>query len=593
MKLLKLFYLFVLIAAVTFSCRTEEMELIEAPTDETIQPNSSVANLMKRTASNDGSVDNIIDYANCFTVQLPVDVTVNGIQLTINDSNDYNTIENIFDELDDDDDTIVISYPITIILADFTEVTITNDAELMSFANNCNGENEQDDDIECLDFVYPISASVFNINNELIDTVYFNDDSDLYDFLDGIESSDIVSLNFPITVVLYDNSQIIVNSQTELESTINSFSDSCDEDDDYDYNDDDCDSCSTSDLDALFTDCMIWTVDKLERNDIDLEDNYQDYLFSFNTDGSIVVTQNTNTFNGTWVASGISNNIEFNINIPGLNDFNATWFLHEIEEEPGEVKFDLRLGEDRLRFESDCNNTGGFDDTELVNALTTGEWYITYFFDDTDETIDFIDYVFNFDSNNTATATDTNGTNNGNWSTAAGDETDLALILNFGTSIPLDELADDWDVLEVTNDIIRLKDVSGGNGSEDFLTFERTPFDGGNGNDDLTTILSDGLWIVASYFEDSDNQTADYNGYEINFDMSGSVVASNGSNTNSGTWMVLNGGNQMAIDFGSDAPFNEFNDDDWDVISSSNTEVVIQDVSGGNGGIDILTLQKI
>ena len=29
------------------------------------------------------------------------------------------------------------------------------------------------------------------------------------------------------------------------------------------------------------------------------------------------------------------------------------------------------------------------------------------------------------------------------------------------------------------NDIIRLKDISGGDGSEDFLTFERTPFDGG------------------------------------------------------------------------------------------------------------------
>ena len=125
------------------------------------------------------------------------------------------------------------------------------------------------------------------------------------------------------------------------------------------------------------------------------------------------------------------------------------------------------------------------------------------------------------------------------------------------------------------------------------MTFEREPFDGGNGNNDLEAILIDGLWIVASYTEDADDQTSDYVGYELDFNMDGTVSASNGSNNNNGTWSVFSSGNQMTLDFGTDIPFEEFNDDDWDVISVTSTEVVIQDVSGGGGGTDTLTLQKL
>ena len=75
--------------------------------------------------------------------------------------------------------------------------------------------------------------------------------------------------------------------------------------------------------------------------------------------------------------------------------------------------------------------------------------------------------------------------------------------------------------------------------------------------------------------------------------MAGTVSASNGSNTNNGTWQVLSGGNQMALNFGADFPFAEFNDEDWDVISVSDTQVIIQDVSGGGGGTDTLTLEKL
>jgi hypothetical protein len=599
MKTLKPILLLVLGVVFTMtSCRTEDDLQIDPPVEETIEANSTIANLMSRTATNDGSSDNIIDNASCLSVQLPVTVTVNGIELEINDEDGYEDIEDIIDLFDDDVDSVVISYPITVILIDYSTVVINSDADLAELTGNCVGENEDDDDIECIDFQYPITASIFDENNDLISSITINNDNDMYDFIDDLDEYAAVTINFPITVIFADGTTQTINSIQELENAIEMADDTCDEDDDNDFDDDDCDNCSTNDLETIFADCSEWTVDKLERNDNDLEENYVGYVFEFNGDGTILVTQGNNTFNGTWEASGAGNNISVTINITGLPDFNDTWNLHEIEQESDdddddEVEIDLRLGDDRLEFESDCQSSGNIDDTALVNALTNGDWYVTYFFDDTDETADFADYTFNFASDNTATAMDMAGTTNGTWSTTSGDDTELGLNLNFGAGIPLDELADDWDVLEVTNDIIRLKDVSGGDGSEDFLTFERNPFDGGSGNDDLEAILIDGLWIVASYTEDSDDQTSDYAGYELDFNMDGSVSASNGSNTNNGTWDIFSSGNQMALDFGTDMPFEEFNDDDWDVISVSSTEVVIQDVSGGGGGTDTLTIQKL
>ena len=164
--------------------------------------------------------------------------------------------------------------------------------------------------------------------------------------------------------------------------------------------------------------------------------------------------------------------------------------------------------------------------------------------------------------------------------------------MNYGTIPPLDELADDWDVLEVTQDIIRLKDISGGDGSEDFLTFGREPFSGGGGSSDLADILSDGTWIVASYLDDGNDETGDYAGYNITFNSNGTVSATNGSNTNSGVWEVLNAGNELFLDFNLDIPFEEFNDD-WDVLMATETRVELQDVSGGGGGTDTLVFEKL
>ncbi|WP_299276086.1 hypothetical protein [uncultured Psychroserpens sp.] len=337
------------------SCRKEETEFIETPPEDILHANSVVADLIQRTASNDGSNDNILDFANCFNIKLPIDVTVNSTTIEINNEDDYYEVESIFDDNDDDIDELDINFPITIINSDFTEISINSLSELNATAMNCNGENVADNDIECLDFVYPFTVSKFNTLNELISTEILTGDKELYDFIDSLTPEDITSINFPISVVLYDGSQLAINSLTTLESTISNVQNSCDEDDDFDYNDDDCNHCTPELLEEFLVGCEDWYVDRLKKDDVNYHDIYDGYDFNFFENGTITVYWNATSANGTWLTTGTGNNISVLINIPALPLCNNNWSLQEINN-TSLSKIDLRLSNvDRLRYRNTCN----------------------------------------------------------------------------------------------------------------------------------------------------------------------------------------------------------------------------------------------
>lgn len=239
-KLIKnLYYLPVVMLLIFSSCQEETFEVTQPEEQETLVPESNLVTLMTQTAMQDGSYDNIIDTANCITVNLPVTVTANGVVITIVSEEGYDLIEELFDVSNNDEDSLVISFPITITLNDYTEVVINNEDELEQFIEDCAGENEDDDDIECIDFQYPISFSIYSTTFQFIDEVLVDNDEELYEFIDNIETDVVVSLNFPITMILADGSTVVVNNNDELSAVIEDAIDDCNEDDDNDWNDDD------------------------------------------------------------------------------------------------------------------------------------------------------------------------------------------------------------------------------------------------------------------------------------------------------------------------------------------------------------------
>lgn len=463
------FILFTL-ALLLMSCRNEELELIEPDTQEVLAANSDAAALIQRTSMKDGSPDNIIDRASCFEVQLPVTVIANGIEIEVITEEDFDEIEDIFDELEDDEDMLEIIFPITVILNDFTEETINSMDEFERLASSCGDEGAEDDDIECIDFKYPFRISVFNPNNEVVETVVIENDRQLYRFVERIEDNDIVRIIFPITLVLADGVEIVINSLDALEDALENAIDDCDEDDDYDFDDDDCDDCTTNRLVQVLTGCDNWRVDKLERNDVDQEEQYISFLFNFLEDGTVSVGTNGETLSGTWESSGTRNNISFVLNIPDLPDFNDTWILHEIDQETGEFEVDFRKGEDRLRFESNCSNEGDSGNQTLASFLVNGAWEVAQYIDEgVNETADYDDYEIVFNENGSVVASRDQNSIEGGWNVG---DAGSKLFLNFN-EVPFDEFTDDWDVISATGNRVELRDVSGGDGGTDVLVFEK------------------------------------------------------------------------------------------------------------------------
>lgn len=111
--------------------------------------------------------------------------------------------------------------------------------------------------------------------------------------------------------------------------------------------------------------------------------------------------------------------------------------------------------------------------TEVSNALKSGNWRITYFWDtDKDETSNFAGYNFTFGEGGTLTANNGVNTYNGSWSTGT-DDSQVKLNINFSAPAEFQDISDDWHVIEQTSAKIKLEDVSGGNGGTDYLHFEK------------------------------------------------------------------------------------------------------------------------
>ncbi|MBT8317734.1 MAG: hypothetical protein HKP59_08900 [Lutibacter sp.] len=454
-----------LFIALLTSCQTEVSEIIQPPENEALQANTTVATLVQKTATKDGSIDNIIDNASCISVQLPVTVNVNGLEIIIDSEDDFDVIEAIFDEFDDDYDSLDIIFPIVIILSDFSEINIANVDELESFIDQCEGENEFDDDIECIDFIYPITLSIFDSENQLAETITVENDEDFYHLIDEIEDYHIVQINFPISVELYDGTILSINDMEELENAIDDADGMCDEDDDNDYDDDDCDDCTEEQIRNLLVLCS-WTVDKIIVNDLDKTEQYTNFVFTYFEDGSVVAKAGGNEIIGTWIVETTMDEIIVKLEFDNFSDFSFNWVLYEIEDDN---EIELRFEDNKLEFEKRCID----ENSELVDILKEGTWIVANFTDDGENyTNEYHDFVFDFKENFIVTATKNDDVVNGTWAVIY-DDGKLKLELDFGETTPFDELNDDWVVVEIENLRVEVNDLDDDGNEESNLVFER------------------------------------------------------------------------------------------------------------------------
>jgi hypothetical protein len=129
---------------------------------------------------------------------------------------------------------------------------------------------------------------------------------------------------------------------------------------------------------------------------------------------------------------------------------------------------------------SSDDSTYSQNPNDVVNTMLNGTWVITNFNEDgVDNTSNFSGFTFTFGSANLLTATNGSENYSGFWSVTNDDSSDdspsssgVDFNIVFGAPANFVELSDDWDVIERTATKIRLRHISGGDGSTDLLTFE-------------------------------------------------------------------------------------------------------------------------
>jgi len=394
-SLIKNIVLPALLVLFVFTSCQEEIDVIssENPTGETIEANSTAAQLITQTTANDGSIDNIIDGASCINVVFPVTVNVNGLEITIDSEMDLEVIEQIFDEFDDDDDDLEIIFPITIISGDFTEVVINNQEELQTFIDQC-VEGGDDDDIECIDFQYPLTFFTFNSDNQQADTIIVENDRQLHRFFRSLDENDIVSVQYPVTLILFDGTEFTVNSNEELVRALMEARDICDEDDDNDFNDDD---FTQERLDALLVECP-WIVRDFRRNNVDNTDQFRDFMLNFSEDGTVVVrARNGDQITGTWNTDVDDEGASIQLEFDTFVEFNLEWMINDIDDDR------IRLfteGGNRIVLRQNCEDNNEINEERARAFLQECFWRVARLrFDGVDMEDQFIGTPLRFEDN--------------------------------------------------------------------------------------------------------------------------------------------------------------------------------------------------
>lgn len=110
----------------------------------------------------------------------------------------------------------------------------------------------------------------------------------------------------------------------------------------------------------------------------------------------------------------------------------------------------------------------------------------------------------------------------------------------------------------------------------------------------LATTVSAGTWRITYYFDTDHEETTNYAGYSFTFAGNNVVTASKpGATPVTGSWTTgLDDSKvKLILAFATPAGFSEISDD-WHVTERTDTRIKLQDVSGGNGGIDYLYLER-
>ncbi len=229
------------------------------------------------------------------------------------------------------------------------EHVIEVNSELYNLIERIAAASEDNSDIGCIDFVYPLTLFTYDADLLYLDSHFISNDTEFSTFLGTLNSDNSISLSLPITTILDGGLTLTINTYEELKETI----DNCIDDDFLQY-------CNGT----LPSEECIWKV--VENG------QYTGSYFSMNDDGSVTFNDNNNTYLGTWVVLIINDEVHLNINLEGNSNVAQDWNFDWIITLTDEGNFELNNGENMFILEKDCEEACNLSFEECETEVDSG-----------------------------------------------------------------------------------------------------------------------------------------------------------------------------------------------------------------------------
>ena len=323
-----------LFALLFFSCQ-DETETTSLNAENTFTKNSPISPLIKRVSQYETTADNILDGTSNCSIKLPVQLTVNYQNVTIQSESDFQTVQNIQNQSNTDDDKVHFSYPITIVYPNYEQYSISSESQLENILASY-GDDSTYRDINCIDFNYPVSINIYNTNNQVASSVSIQNDSQFYNFIEDIDDEEIVGISFPITLTKTTGGSVIINNNSDLETVINNA----------------IEDCTTPGTNPLVLSNVLtngtWYVSYFYGDYSDQTYYFNGYNFSYNVNGECTAIKNSTTIYGDWDIHNENNYQKLDFHFDGdiLDELEEDWKVLEFTATSIRLKHESDGGSD-------------------------------------------------------------------------------------------------------------------------------------------------------------------------------------------------------------------------------------------------------
>jgi hypothetical protein len=250
---------------------------------------------------------------------LPVTAVANGHQFTVQGYDDYYNVREILEESSTDDDIIHYTFPLTIEYKNYQEVVVNSQTELDNLKSNC-GAEATFHEIECIDFVYPISVNTYNTATQVPSTVSIATNSQWYNYIESLGANQIYSLVFPVTMRKSNGQTVIFNTNTELQFGIENAINDCIP----------TGGTGGTELATVIT-SGTWHVSSFIDGTENHTYDFNGYNFTFSSSGFATAAMNSLSVNGSWSIHSDEGHKEFVLSFDGntLDKLEDDWRVIE------------------------------------------------------------------------------------------------------------------------------------------------------------------------------------------------------------------------------------------------------------------------